>query len=229
MGAEEDAFYEIAGNNITVMPSPTSGLDCVLTVNVPEDQILPSLTLEGWRSVKTVGDVQCSFPFTVTGLDTNLTFYDCAYRVGSEEGGVGNGTLEDGYGPKSPWCAMVPTLGIDDMEAEDADELLDFCETQDQLPLISVSTNDDVALDFGAYNSLTVFGSAMNVNLGGVSAANVDISLSEGEWSVRDPNNLRTAAPPLFSLLFSSLPFSWRLMSLALPPPRLRNDPDGAP
>ncbi|GMH62295.1 hypothetical protein TrLO_g6528 [Triparma laevis f. longispina] len=180
MGAEEDAFYEIAGNNITVMPSPTSGLDCLLTVKVPEDIILPSLTLEGWRSVQTVNEVQCNFPFTVTGLDTNLTFYDCTYRVGSEEGGVGNGTLEDGYGPKSPWCAMVPTLSIDDMEAEDSDELLDFCEAQDQLPLISVSTNDDVSLDFGAYNSLTVFGSAMYVKLGGVSAANVDIEISEG-------------------------------------------------
>ena len=65
-------------------------------------------------------------------------------------------------------------------QAEDADEILDFCQSQDQLPLIPVSTDDDVSLDFGPYNTLTVFGSAMNVKLHGVSAASVDISLSEG-------------------------------------------------
>ena len=124
------AFSEITGNNVTVLPDPDTNLDCVLTLNIPEDVILPSISLEGWRSVKTVNEEQCNFPFTVTGLESNLTFYDCTYRVGSSEGGVGNGTLDDGFGPKSPWCSLIPTLSIDDMEAEDADGMMDFCEAQ---------------------------------------------------------------------------------------------------
>jgi len=66
------------------------------------------------------------------------------------------------------------------MEAEDADTMLDFCQSVDQSPLISVTNGYDTPLDFGPYNTMTVVGAALDLKFMDVSAASIDISLSEG-------------------------------------------------
>ncbi|GMI34084.1 hypothetical protein TeGR_g12771, partial [Tetraparma gracilis] len=187
MASSPSSLHEVAGNNITVLDAPNSPTECEVALMVPDDELLPSIHIEGWRNIFTVNDIPCEFPFTVSGDATNLTFYDCTYRKSTEEGGVGNGTLEGtGYDPKSPWCSLTPSLTIDEIEDEDAEEILDFCSSQDQLPLIPVKNDEDVDLIFAAYESLQVVGSALYVNLTSVNAYNVDITLSEGMIQLED-------------------------------------------